>query len=749
MEFPLEAGHEPDMKRTGDRFSKQADAACFSATRALDQRPGKRSPKKGPSSKRGASGAVISNSAAAISRDLAALGQQPTVGASTTSREQQAVGKILKMLHRQEGVDFTHYRIETLERRIQRRAKLGRCGSLESYLRRLREDPLEVHKLFDDILIHVSGFFRDAPVFQALRRKVLPHMIKERPPEEAIRVWVPGCSTGEEVYSLAIELVEFLTAKKASFRVQFFGTDVSMAALERARQGVYSLEIATQMSTDRLRRYFSRVDNGYQIHSSIRRKCIFARHDVAADPPFSNLDLVSCRNLLIYLKPELQKKVIAMFHESLKPDGCLLLGKTETTGGNRELFSSADSKCKVYCKNDSAVVSGAHSRSKPRYGFSPAASLKMEVQLKPPENHERAVHPPVDRHGPFEKAANSASHFPLQAPDAKTEDKVPGSTTRNAQQMREELVATRKTLEAIIEQQEATNEELRTSNEVAEIFNQELETAKEELMATNEELMVTNEDLTASNDEREHRNRELEEAHNDLGNLLTSVDIPMVMVTRDMRIRLFTAVAQNLLNLIPSDVGRPLTDLHFKIELPDLDKMVREVIDSLEPKEVEVQDRDQRWWSVRVRPYKTKRQKIDGAVIAFVDIHILKLHSEEMHQGLEFAKAVAETLGHPVIVLDNDLRITVANRSFCRTFRLKPGQVIQRRIYDLDGGRWNIPRLRELMEQILQRKREHINFEVESDFSRVGRMRIRCNARQLDYAPENQILLAMTPTVLK
>jgi two-component system CheB/CheR fusion protein len=632
--------------------------------------------------------------------------------------EKRAFEGILALLRQRVGVDFTHYKQLTLDRRMRRRMSLARVDTLRAYLSYLRGHALEVQDLFNDILIHVTGFFRDSGVFPVLCRKVFPRLILARQPEDPIRIWVPGCSSGEEVYSLAIALMEFLEEKKAHCHVQIFGSDINLQALERARAGFYPPEIGADVSAARLRRFFTKTGHGYRINKAIRELCVFARQNVVVDPPFSKLDLISCRNLLIYLGVPLQRKIFPVFHYALKLGGCLLLGAAETPGAFGDFFQLMDKKCKIYSKKATLVrpaVKFEQGLPDPRFGlpvpvastrialadvsvaevqrqadrlvlarFSPAGVVvnrQMEVLQFRGTTHPYLEHPhgeanlnlfrmarqglaidlraamktAKDQRGPVRRESvriringhDSLVGFevtPFSVPPSGEEYYLitfeglkpaaarslgqkprrdgPGSEPRTVRRLREELKATRESLQAIIDEQEATNEELSSANEEIMSSNEELQSTNEELETAKEELQSTNEELTTLNDELESRNAEMERVNNDLQNLMANVNIPVVMVGQDMRIRRYTAVAEKLLNLISTDVGRPFTDIKLRIELPNLERTVAQVIDALEAKEFEAKDRDGRRWSVRIRPYKTTDNKIDGAVIAFVNMQM-------------------------------------------------------------------------------------------------------------------------------
>jgi two-component system CheB/CheR fusion protein len=309
--------------------------------------------------------------------------------------------------------------------------------------------------------------------------------------------------------------------------------------------------------------------------------------------------------------------------------------------------------------------------------------------------------------------------------------------------VREDLAATRESLQAIIEEQEATNEELRSANEEIMSSNEELQSTNEELETAKEELQSTNEELTTLNDELESRNTELERVNNDLYNLLTSVNIPVVMVGPDLRIRRFTSIAERVLNLIPADAGRPITDINLPIDLPELSRVIAEVIDNLSTKEFEVKSRKGQWWSVRVRPYKTTDHKIDGAVIAFVDIDALKTSAQQIGQGRHFAEALFNTAREPLLALDKDLSVQFANQAFYRTFHVTADQTLNRRLYDLGRGQWNIPKLRTLLEDVLPKDSSFDGFEVEHEFPGLGVKKMLLNARRLLYSDDNYELVLL------
>lgn len=625
--------------------------------------------------------------------------------------------EIFSLLEASHDVDFTHYKPSTVERRIRRRMALQKIEKLSDYLELLRNDATEAALLYADILIRVTGFFRDPEVFKALRA-LAPELLKNRKADEPVRVWVPGCATGEEVYSIAITLLEAMEETDASCRIQLFGSDLSEAAVERARFGVYAEEAVADVSPARLNRFFKRYDGGYRIAKSVRDCCIFARQNITKDPPFSHLDLISCRNVLIYLGSVLQRRVMGIFHYALRPEGYLLLGSSETIGNYGDLFTPFDRKHKIYQKkiaysrpvfdfhpvsprdrvekavmeresivpsnifreadrvlltryappgvviNEDLEILQFRGRTSPFLEPAPGIAtfnvLKMAregllAELRAAIQTAKKSERPVRRKGvtvvgqggmtavnleviPFVSPTQERCHIilfeeaaPEETPPKKRAGKTKGKAAkeeagaaRQVLRFKRELEATREYLQSIIEEQEAMNEELRSANEEIQSSNEELQSTNEELETAKEELQSSNEELTTLNEELEHRNDELAQANNDLINLLASVDIPIVMLDSDLRIRRFNPGAQRVMNLIPGDAGRSINDLKLTFEVKDLDQLVRDVVENLETREIEVQDRAGRWYALRVRPYKTAEKKIDGAVLVLIDITHLK-----------------------------------------------------------------------------------------------------------------------------
>src|SRR6266446_1754635 len=655
----------------------------------------------------------------AIAGELARIRAHPYLATSSSSRTAELVPDgdpqlkdILHLLRTANGVDFSDYKPATVKRRILRRMALHKVGELKEYVQFLRHHPAELEALYEDILIKITSFFRDPDAFEALKTEVFPGILKHRSsPEEPVRIWVPGCATGEETYSQAIVLLEFLENKRAHIPIQLFGTDLGQGSIEKARAGIYPQSIAADVSPDRLRRFFVKVEGGYRISKTIRDICVFARQNLLQDPPFSRIDVISCRNVLIYLGPVLQKRIMPIFHYALKPRGFLMLGGAEgIIGTASDLFELMDRKHKIYCRKSTA--SGLHfDFAASRYSIE-AGDLGSGKEARQREGGVRLLdlHKEADRilltkYAPvavvinddmevlesrghvgsyLELASGRASFnilkmaregllFDLQAAinDAKKEKEgvpvrreniqierngeltavsleitafkvVPnkgrhflimfensrvagsgdsaetvsgeaklgkgGREKRNDRQishLKQELAATKRYLHSIVEDKEASNEELQAANEEILSSNEELQSTNEELQTAKEELESTNEELHTVNEELHNRNFELAEANTDLVNLLSSVNIAMVMLGRDLQIRRVTPSGGQRFGFLQTDVGRPITNIRPNIDVPDLEQMILEVIATVSVKERDVQDGEGHWYSLRILPYKT------------------------------------------------------------------------------------------------------------------------------------------------
>ncbi len=734
-----------------------------------------------------------------IATELARIVRHPFVavsprqGAEVVPAKEEDWAHLFRLLRNASGVDFTFYKKPTIGRRLARRMAVHKFESIGEYLKFLEGNRKELDALFGDILIHVTGFFRDPAVFAALRQSIFPQILAARHPAEPVRIWVPGCSTGEEVYSIAICLVEHLGDRAAATPIQIFGTEISDASIDKARAGVYSEQELRDVSPQRRRRFFTRVDGHYSINAAIRQLCVFARQDVTKDPPFSRLDLLSCRNLLIYLEPNLQKRVLASFHYALKSKGVLLLGKSESLGAFADLFTVADRKNKFFTKNTGSTVpievnqpsyeiraaQGKASAEGPRrldlekeadrivwerYAhagivvndelqilhfrgdtspylqpapgratFSLSRMLREDLQLElraavqearksgrsvrresiplKSDRHERVVNleiHPLRVFGQdekcflilFEDAGPRGTRPSKPAPGKRL---VKAAWQQERQKLEGELTRTRDYLQAVIRDQETTNEELKTAHEEALSSMEELQSTNEELETAKEELQSSNEELVTLNDQLQTRNAELTHLSDDLVNVLSGVDIPILILDSGLRIRRFTPSAQKLFGMLSGDIGRPIGNLHIGIKVPDLKELISSVIAKGDEIGREAQSEDGHWYSLRIRPYRTVEQKIEGALVAFFDIHELKQEQEALIKEQTLVSAVLDSAPDLlVMILDPTGRIVQFNRVCEQLSGYSLKEVRGRKPWEFMVARDEVSRLKETFEKVLR-----------------------------------------------
>jgi len=747
------------------------------------------------------------------------------------------------------GVDFRHYKQTTLQRRIKRRMVLHHFLNLKDYLRYIDTNPTELDALYRDLLIHVTEFFRDKGAFDTLHQKIFPSLLQNRKPDDGpLRIWIPGCSTGQEVYSLAMIILEYLWSgggkrklpATAQAAVQIFATDISDFALDRARSGVYAANEMAGISKDRLTRFFVRHDGGYQIHKSVREMCIFAKQNVVKDPPFSNLDMVSCRNLLIYFGPLLQKRAIPTFYYALKPRGYLMLGPSESLGSFEDLFTLVDKKHKIYQKKRSSSRVAAHfigpeytvprlepaqspkildmgvdvdrevervlahrfvpgsivvngemeivqfrgkvgpylepASGHPTFSLSKMAREDLQVDLRDVLTRAKKENRPIRKEGLSISSNGGTRDFDLEVIPvrgqtagerlyiiafqdvarpvvstaagarrlAKQTEK--GKVSRDLARTNQEVQRLREQLHTLIDEHETTLEEFKSANAEILSANEELQSTNEELETTKEELQSSNEELSTLNEELQNRNAELTLSNNDQLNLMTNVNLPVVMVGNDLRIRRFTPPAEKLLNLLPTDVGRRLGEIRSNIEPDDLEQTARTTIENAVFQEREVRVKDGPWYLLRVRPYKTWEDKIEGAVFSFQDIDNLK---RALDQTRIFAEALIENARESILVLDEGLRVTLANPVFCKRFQVTPEKTHGRLIYELGNRQWDIPKLRELFQEITAHNTRIDGFEVRYKFQHLGFRHLILNARRIEPPGGSQMILLSIEDVAK
>jgi len=684
-------------------------------------------------------------------------------------KTENAMKKIFILLRAHTGHDFSQYKPTTIHRRIERRMAVHQIEKLDGYVRYLQQNPLEAEALFRDLLIGVTNFFRDPEAFKALEKQIIPEIFAGKPVGAAIRVWSLGCSNGEEAYSIAILMQEHMEALKQSYAVQVFATDIDSQAIATARLGQYPAGIVADISPERLARFFTAEPDGsaYRIHKNIRDMLVFSEQNVIKDPPFSKVDLISCRNLLIYLGGDLQKKLIPLFHYALNPDGFLFLGTSETVGEFGNLFATRDRKLKLYQRKE-GIDSGqgfALGRFLPPLTDIDVAILRGPVKTEPPpvklplqEVAEQAllreytpasvvvnergdilyIHGRTGRYlepapgdagmnitkmarnglrreltaalhkvaktkeivrcpglrvktnGDFttvnltirpvaaglaakpeaptylvilEEAPSfdyeQAKQATLQAiegtggPDTSAGLRTDSDADKRIAALQQELRAKEEYLQTSNEELETSNEELKSSNEEMQSVNEELQSINEELETSKEELQSVNEELATVNNELQTKMADLSRSNNDMNNLLAGTGIGTVFVDHQLRILRFTPTVSQIINLILNDVGRPVG--HFASNLIGYNHLVADVqvvLNTLIPKEVEVQTTEGEWYTMRIMPYRTLNNVIEGAVITFMCI-------TEMKKTQEALRKANEQLRLAVVVRDAHDAITV------------------------------------------------------------------------------------------
>jgi len=774
----------------------------------------------------------IAEELANYSRSPLLTGPLPLTKVEESPEQPSALATILALLKSTTGVDFSQYKAATLNRRIQRRMVLYKLENLDDYAEHLRHNSAEVKALYEEILIHVTSFFRDSEAFQKLKKLVFPTITQNKSANAPIRIWVAGCSTGEEVYSIAICLLEFL-GDRVIPPIQIFATDIGEATIGKARSGVYLENQMVDVSPDRRNRFFILQEGGsYKICKAVRELCVFARQDLGSDPPFSNLDLVSCRNVLIYLGESLQKKVMPIFHYSLNPTGFLLLGTSESTGKFSYLFKSVDRKYKIYAKKLTAT--------RPTFSFTPSSYPVAKTVQKQEMNEENLINSSdlqreteqriLNRYAPasvlvnedmkilqvrgdidpyfrvaagtpdlnlltmaragllvelrtaidqaqtqnltvrkervvvewggrstivnievmpFQPQAFTVRYFLLlleevlpQAIDLGTVTSAswePGDLASENECLRQALATANQEktagkvhLQSLIQEQENLNQDLKIANEEILSSNEELQSTNEELETAKEEIQATNEELTTTNEELRSRNSEQSLVNNDLTNLLASINIPILMLTNDLQIRRFTPTAQQLFSLIPTDVGRPFRDIRAALDVPDLEQMILEVIDTLQTEEQEVQTLSGYWYNLRIRPYRTTENQIDGVVMVLIDIDALKRSAATLEDARNYAETIVETVQTPLLALDANFRVNKANRAFYETFQVSSSETAKYSLFELGNGQWNIPQLRWILEDILVSDVQLQNFEWTHLFDNIGQKTMLLNACKLE-----------------
>lgn len=687
-------------------------------------------------------------------------------------RDKSAIEKIIILLRSQTGNDFSLYKRNTLYRRIERRMGIHKIDKIITYVHFLQENPAEIEILFKELLIGVTNFFRDRLAWEKLKESVLPGILAKTMDSTALRAWVPGCSTGEEAYSLAIVFKEALekTNKHGGITLQIFATDLDNVAIETARKGVFPANIGSDVSQSRLNRFFIKTDDGYRINTEIREMIVFAQHNIIMHPPFTKIDLLTCRNLLIYMDSELQKNLIGLFYYCLNPEGIMLLGSSETLGSQSPLFTTIDSKLKIYKRSNTVLVPelfdfpSSYSRTKMSNTENPMPS-KLPTNIQTPAeqlllqhfspsavlvNEQGDIVYISGRTGKYlEPAVGKANlnifamlreglrnHFPIAFRKAlTTKGQVHLHNIKVATEGKSQTIdvniqwidkpealkgmvmivftdvheiyssdpkGNRKKLESIIQSElelelQHTREEMQNTMEEMQTSQEELKSTNEELQSTNEELQSTNEELTTSKEEMQSLNEELQtvnaelqskvdefsRVNNDMKNLLNSTDIATLFLDKELNIRRFTNQTTKIFKLIKSDIGRPFTDLVSDLNYPELAHDALEVLRTLVFIEKQISTNDKRWFSVRIMPYRTYDDRIDGLVITFINITDLKLVETKLHETGQINHLLMNWATEVIIQLSDDLKILNLNPKAELLFGMKKQGAIDQNFIQL------------------------------------------------------------------
>ncbi|QKE42225.1 MAG: SAM-dependent methyltransferase [Ferrovum myxofaciens] len=718
---------------------------------------------------------------------------------------------ILMQLRRVTGHDFSQYKKSTLGRRIDLRMSLLEMKDREDYAHYLKEHPAEIIMLFKELLINVTKFFRDQEAFDALKQEILPQLMQSKPDDTVFRAWVAGCSTGEEAYSIAILLREFMDEANREFKILLYATDLDDDAIATARAGIYPPNIVQDVSPERLRRFFIKDDAGYHVRKDIRETIVFAIHNVIKDPPFAKLDLLSCRNLLIYLEPEVQNRLIQVFHYALKPNGVLFLSPTESIGRHPGLFMALNRKWKFYSAVDTSsssrvlmsaglVWAGNHHAKEPDetigktrepdfaeltkrvllQSYAPASVLtddKGTILYVHGDTGKYLRPAPGQATLNIVEMAREGLQSELRLALNKVKQDTPTSTTTPNQMVRvkinngdlqivhfsvrslpthesqrkfllisfqdgvhpapakacrskgsiaghEELTYTKENLQAAIEEQQVSNEELQSTNEELQSTNEELETSKEELQSVNEELVTVNTELQA-------KIEQLSDIQNDMKNLLDNINVGTVFLDNHLHIKRYTREAVHLYRLVASDVGRPLSDIKSNIEGEDMLSNAQSVLDTLVPFELKVRTTGGAYYLARIQPYRTLDSMINGVVLTFSDISQLVRTQMAENEARELTIGIFDTIHELLIVLNDELQVVTASRSFYHYFQATEEGTIGRPIYELGQRQWDIPELRGMLENILPKNLAFEGYRVEQDFLGIGHRKLVLNARCL------------------
>ena len=746
-------------------------------------------------------------------------------------RARRVLDDIIALLKRRKNVDFTPYKEGTLLRRIERRMGIHHLEKGDQYLKILNDDENELERLSKDLLINVTDFFRDKAVFSYLEKNVLPDAVKDHPLDQPFRVWVVGCATGEEAYSYAMLLIEQAAKQRRHLKIQVFATDLDDDALQIARDGMYPESIESHISKARLKRFFNREDHHYHVKPELRETVVFADHNLLSDAPFSKIDLVSCRNVMIYLDAGVQNQVINLFHFALNESGILVLGTSETPNTDDTLFEPIYRKHRLYRRLNrrTRATSLDLPIARPRRPFSPSAEpslIPSRLSVNPSDvtklmllehympaavlinqkSHGLYFSGPVDRYlkvpvgeagqdvlamvrnglrndlrtavstskssgkptktdGAWVKRDGARGFVTIHvdpvdsdnetlylitfkdAAEAETIDGAEGEIRDKTavNQIAKELASTRRELQITIRDLEASNEELKAANEEAMSMNEEFQSTNEELETSKEELQSLNEELTTLNNQLQQKVDENRMIVDDLNNLLNSSQIATVFLDKELKIKRFTPSAKEIFNLIASDADRPFGDITHKLDDPGLLKAAAQVLTKLTSVEAEVKADDGRWFLRRILPYRTVQDKVDGVVITVFDVSHQKAAQRGAKIAQDYAEAIVDTVREPLVVIDKELKVISASRSFYKSFETSREETEGIFLYKLGEGQWDIPALRDALKQITSGKETIEDFEVTHNFKALGERTMLLNARRIigDSLRPDLVLLAI------
>jgi two-component system CheB/CheR fusion protein len=752
--------------------------------------------------------------------------REPIFEDSIRERNNQSqLQKILMLLRSQTGHDFTLYKKNTVTRRIERRIAFHQLPDYLHYLNFMREHPNEVEILFKELLIGVTKFFRDVQAFQALK-EVLYQKLAKKSPDDNIRIWIAGCSTGEEAYSLAILLIEYLDALKTKQlpKVQIFATDLDPRAIDHARAGFYFSNIISEISPERLERFFVKKNNGYVVKKEVREMIVFAQHNLIKDAPFTRLDLLCCRNVMIYLTADLQKKLLPVFHYSLNASGLLFLGPAESVGIYNDAFVVVDSKWRLYERKEgiSTVtkmidfpfnIGNQHNKrdheavERPQNKgvitdafqkvlldqYTPSAILINEkgeilyingkidqyLQFNSGEAtmnihsmakdgikyalanaiHQSLVQKNTIQVNDFKIAINNSLHVIDFSVAYISEMQLLGCLViaftdkgkfKKRQQIKtplqenygvelddleKELTYTKQQLHTTIEQMETSLEELKSTNEELQSTNEELQSTNEEALTTKEEMQSLNEELMTMNLQYQNKAEELTRLNNDMKNLLDNTEIGTIFLDNHLNILRFTPQVTRLFNVIPADIGRSITHIVSNFDYPAIEHIIVDVIEKLNGRELEVKTKQNDWYNLRIMPYRTMDNFINGAVLTFTKITPLKAMEIRLATLMNFVQSRVNNFNYPALILDNERKVLAANASFLRIFNLRDFEIKEQYLMEIVHNKWNTDKLDEIL------KNESFSDEIylQHDFPGLGNRRMLVTVEKI---PNNETVNA-------